>query len=208
MNRKKNPLTVSQIVQVAMQLVDQEGATALAVRRIAREIGVDPMAIYYHIPSKEALIKLVIEALVGELRPVDTATPLGWQGEVRALCRAYRQLALDHPKAFSLVLAFPHYVPADLQIAESSVALFQKAGLSAEQSLQAFVVLQAFVEGFVLDEITHPGFSRMPREAISGYEKEYPHLNELKDSGQGQDGTKDFEFGLDVFLAGMQSLTV
>ena len=56
-------LTRGRILVAALSLVDEEGIEALSMRRLAKELGVDPMAIYHHLPNKRALLS----ALVGQV---------------------------------------------------------------------------------------------------------------------------------------------
>src|SRR5208337_4377183 len=59
------PLERERIVQTALELVDRDGLDALSMRRLGAELGVDPMAIYYHIPNKQALLEAIVEAVMG-----------------------------------------------------------------------------------------------------------------------------------------------
>ena len=57
----EEPLTRERILSTALSMVDEEGIEALSMRRLARELGVDPMAIYHHLPNKRALLSGLIE---------------------------------------------------------------------------------------------------------------------------------------------------
>ena len=47
-------LTRERILDAALRLVDEQGMAALSMRRLAAELGVDPMALYHHLPGKAA----------------------------------------------------------------------------------------------------------------------------------------------------------
>ena len=68
--RKANTptLTREQIVTAAMELVDRDGLQALSMRKLAAELGVGTMSLYYHVPDKSALYDLILDA---GLREVD-----------------------------------------------------------------------------------------------------------------------------------------
>ncbi len=55
------------IVSMALALVDREGLKALSMRRLGTELGVDPMAVYYHIPNKQALLDAIVEAVMASI---------------------------------------------------------------------------------------------------------------------------------------------
>ena len=48
-------LNRERILSAALELVDANGVAALSMRRLATKLGVDPMALYRHIPDKAAL---------------------------------------------------------------------------------------------------------------------------------------------------------
>jgi AcrR family transcriptional regulator len=56
------PLTprARQIVQVARQLLEQEGGQALAMRRLADRLGIRAPSLYKHLPDKAALEAAII----------------------------------------------------------------------------------------------------------------------------------------------------
>jgi TetR/AcrR family tetracycline transcriptional repressor len=65
------------------------------MRRLAAELGVDPMAIYYHLPGKRAVLSGLIEDVFAELRVPSAGGT--WRDRVRGWARAYRDLARAHP---------------------------------------------------------------------------------------------------------------
>ena len=82
------PLTRDLIVRAATHLLDEAGADEFSMRRLAAALGVDPMAVYRHLPGRAAILHEVLEAAVAELPLPDPGSP--WQKRVRALCVAYR----------------------------------------------------------------------------------------------------------------------
>lgn len=67
--RKANTpvLTRAQIVAAAIALVDRDCLTAISMRRLAAELGVEPMSLYYHVPDRAALDDLIFDAVLGEV---------------------------------------------------------------------------------------------------------------------------------------------
>ena len=65
------PLTRERIVATALELVDREGPAALSMRRLGAELGVDPMAVYYHVPNKAALLDAIVEAVMAKIDLTD-----------------------------------------------------------------------------------------------------------------------------------------
>lgn len=63
----RESLTNERVLAAALQIVDRDGLDKLSMRRLGAELGVDPMAIYYYIPNKAALLDGLIEAIMQEL---------------------------------------------------------------------------------------------------------------------------------------------
>src|SRR5437879_1586092 len=63
---RHTPLSRRQVVEAAIAIADAEGAEAVGMRRVARELGVGNMSVYWHVASKEDLLALMIDAVEGE----------------------------------------------------------------------------------------------------------------------------------------------
>ena len=59
-----------------MQLADAPGLDALTIRKLAQELGVTPMALYWHFRSKDELLEGLAERVWSEIDiEVDTPRP-------------------------------------------------------------------------------------------------------------------------------------
>ncbi|MFZ0395902.1 MAG: TetR/AcrR family transcriptional regulator [Terracidiphilus sp.] len=101
--------TSERIYQCALAILEDEGPQAVSMRRIAREIGITPMAIYHHFPSREALLDKVVdtefERLAGFFRqPVKGSTAAA---RIVHIMDGYMDYALAHPRIFDYVFASP-----------------------------------------------------------------------------------------------------
>ena len=61
-------LSRERVLAAALELVDREGLSALSMRRVGAELGVEAMALYRYAPSKDALLDGLVEALYLELQ--------------------------------------------------------------------------------------------------------------------------------------------
>jgi AcrR family transcriptional regulator len=100
---KKNPgrptasnLNKNSILKQALKIIDKQGVENLSMRALAKNLKVDPMAVYHYIPSKEILIQEVVALVFSKL---DTNLPSSknWQGNVKVLLANYRDLVTQHP---------------------------------------------------------------------------------------------------------------
>ena len=56
----------SRVLHAEVGLVDAEGLQELSMRRLSRELGVEAMALYRYVPSREYLLDGVVETVVDE----------------------------------------------------------------------------------------------------------------------------------------------
>ena len=122
------------MLAAALEIIDRDGTDALSMRRLARALNRDPMILYRHAPNKAALLDGVAETVLAQLH-VDSADP-DWAGQLRAVARRYRALALAHPHAVPLIVTRPLATPlalrplGALRPLEDILALLTRAGFS------------------------------------------------------------------------------
>ena len=87
-------ITREVVLAAALEIIDRDGADGLSMR-FARALDRDPMILYRHAPKKAALLDGVAETVLAQLE-VDPANP-DWAGQLRAVARDFRALALAHP---------------------------------------------------------------------------------------------------------------
>ena len=61
------PLSRERVLAAAVALVDGHGLPALTMRRLAVDLGVEAMSLYYHLPGKEGLLDGLVETVVDEI---------------------------------------------------------------------------------------------------------------------------------------------
>ncbi len=64
---ERTKLSRAAVVDRALELADTDGLDALTIRRLATELGVTPMALYWHFRSKEELIAGLADRVWGEI---------------------------------------------------------------------------------------------------------------------------------------------
>src|SRR5450759_539880 len=85
----REPLSRERVLATAMRLADAEGLAAVTMRRVAAELGVEAMSLYFHLPGKASIIDGLAEAIIAEIgtaiRGQDTE-PHDWQRALRRRC--------------------------------------------------------------------------------------------------------------------------
>jgi AcrR family transcriptional regulator len=204
--RSATPLTRARIVATALALVDREGLQGLSMRRLGAELGVDPMAVYHHLPNKDALLDALVEAVMGEIdlsRDDPAESP-----EERVLCaaRAYREVMLAHANALPIVLARGPATPVALRPVELLVGVLRAAGLPPEQALAGMNAIAAAVRGEVGMAAHHAGRGTPARTAEARAADfpaaQFPFLHEAILCA-GEASERDFEFGIRALARGL-----
>src|SRR5712692_3241040 len=77
----RRPLTRERILQTGLWMIDQQGLEAFTMRKLAQELGVDPMSIYRHFENKEALLDGVVDVLWSEVKLPESR--VGWEALLR-----------------------------------------------------------------------------------------------------------------------------
>jgi len=104
--------TETEIKQVARRQMAAEGAAALSLRAIAREMGLSAPALYRYFDSRDTLVtELIVEAYTDLALAVETAVasqlPTAHAARFRAAASAYRQWAIHHPQDYTLIYGTP-----------------------------------------------------------------------------------------------------
>ncbi len=201
--RERRPLSRDAIVAAAVALADAEGIEAVSMPRLARTVGAAPMSLYRHVPHKEALLALMVDAAVGP--PPDLAAASAAEGMAR-WARANRAVFAAHPWTLSLVTGPVRMGPSECAWAEAFLALLDDAvGVRAREAMGLLNVVNAYVRG-----ASAPVGDRAPTAAAvraSGRAGELPHLLDLlppdersRAGGASDDGL--FEVGLAAVVDG------
>ena len=208
MTPRSKGLTREVVVAAALEIVDRDGLDALTMRALGRELGVDPMAVYHHLPNKAAILDGVVEAVLGEV-PLDAPAGLPWTDRLVAVARGYRDALRAHPNALPVVATRPDVTPAALRILETALGILLEAGLDPAAALKAVHAASCFVVGHALDESgLGVGEEISIAEAAAAQQQllesgEYPNLAAAALAGEEIRADDTFETGLAALLSGL-----
>ena len=87
--RRRDPISRDAIVTAAIGLLDREGLSALSMRRLAEELGTGAASLYWHVGSKDGLLDLVMDEIIGEGKVPDP-DPEHWQEQLKQVARDQR----------------------------------------------------------------------------------------------------------------------
>lgn len=139
------------LVAAALDMLAAEGEQNFSVRKLAAAVGVDGMTILHHFKSREGLLREVADAMVASL---DLERPKGpWRDVLAEVARRYRGLAIQYPKAFSIVARFQTSGPADFELGEIVYAALLEAGLDEREAAAYGMALFTIAIGFGVVEV-------------------------------------------------------
>jgi TetR/AcrR family tetracycline transcriptional repressor len=139
---------------VALTLLDHGGPDAASVRGIAARVGVAPNAIYTYFPDKAAVVKALVERLLGEVNNdvfADRQRP--WRERVEALALELRARLSAHPGAVSLLVSGRLDGRHALSLNERLLQLLSDAGLDRTNAARASYLLIVYVVGSIALEV-------------------------------------------------------
>jgi AcrR family transcriptional regulator len=213
----------SDIVDAAVAIADVEGTEAVSMRRIAKELQVGAMSLYWHVESKVALHQLMLDSVQAE---IETAAPSGdWRADLTVYARNIRAAMHRHPWAIDYIGAGPPSGPNDARNADQLLAAVDGLGIDVTTAMWILMTFSTYVIGAALREIQEIRWQRAAEDTVSGMAEDevaemfadfnrrvhsagrYPHLMKVLDAGIDPDAeeTRDerFEFGLSCVLDGI-----
>ena len=203
-----------QVLESALAVVDREGLEALNMRRLGTELGVDPMALYHYVESKDRLLDGIAELLWEEVaRPPDGDDPIA---VLRRLARSLRDLFRKHPAAAPLVLRCANLPRSELELFRDYLAALSVGGLADPAGVLRPVISYAlgtgYTESAMLGLQCGPGERTAPtqRELLLSLGQALPPGTppELASAAVSLiadcDPDRCFEDGLELMLAGLR----
>lgn len=214
--RRRPALGLDAIVERTLRIVDAEGVGAVSMRRVAAEFDTGPASLYAYVPSKEALLQLVLDRILAEI-----PEPAGdtWQDLLRAMAHDTRAVLQRHNDA--AVLTFAHIPTGEqsLQVIETLLAAMISGGVPPQVATWSLDILSLYIcadvyEGWQLKQRFDDGSGRDPEEVgMEHYAalaeefaaipaERYPYL--VANVGVMMTGGSDerFAFGVDMLIAG------
>jgi DNA-binding transcriptional regulator YhcF (GntR family) len=144
-------LSRASIVATAISMADQEGLGAMSFRGVAARLHAPVTSLYRHVDGKEALLRAMTDAVLGESSLPSTA-PAGWRPQLEAACRAYWATLRRHPwLARAMNINRPRPLKNAVSYADWVLRALDGHGLDAAARMDLHVVLHAFIQGMAVN---------------------------------------------------------
>lgn len=204
-------MTRARAIQVAVALADVDGIESLSMRKLARELGVEAMSLYYHVTGKDDILDGMIENVIGEM--MLPAAEAEWRPALRERAESVRSVLGRHPWAISMV--DERTTQATMRHLDAVIGCLRHAGFSIALAAHAMSLLDSYVHGFALQEASLPldetgdiGATTEDILARQGMMATFPHLAEMGLTlilRPGYAYGNEFTFGIEVILDGLEA---
>ncbi|GAB2838357.1 TetR/AcrR family transcriptional regulator [Actinocorallia aurea] len=146
----RSGLSVPKIVAAALELADTEGLDAVSMRRVAEQLGVGAMSLYRHVPGKDDLTALMVDAVHAEAYGDDVEAASrrdGWREALRHVAARNWDLYLRHPWLLDVHAPRPNLGPHTARKYEAELRALDGIGLSDVEMDTALTLVLTHVAG-------------------------------------------------------------
>jgi len=176
-------LSRGEIAAAAVTLADAEGIEAVSMRAVAVSVGVGAASLYRYVTSKDELIELMVDAVMGD--DLQFTTGGVWRDDLRSFAQGLRAMILRHPWMAVPSAGLRNFGPNTAQCYEQVLGAIDGLGLEIDDMLVMVETLDAFVHGRAFEELSE-------QEAVrrSGLDQEQwmrtqlPYIESLIESGR------------------------
>jgi AcrR family transcriptional regulator len=190
----------TRVAEAALALLDAEGRDAVSMRRVARALGVTPMALYNHVRGKQGLADAIAELVAAEAAPPADGP---WDERVRETALRLRAACRAHPAAVPLLQTTRSMAPPLLAPMEAVLDALAGAGFDRAEALAGWAAVVGLVLGHVTYELGGHGDPGAPLPAPVDAET-FPRIAAAM-ALPGRDPDAAFAFALDALVAGLRS---
>ncbi|MER7677300.1 TetR/AcrR family transcriptional regulator [Streptomyces sp. NPDC096934] len=213
------------ITEVTVRLLDAEGMAGFSMRRLAAELNVTAMSVYWYVDTKDDLLELALDAVFGELALPEAESGEDWRDQLRSVAIGYRALLVRHPWVSPLIGTFlnigPHYLAFSLCVRKvvRSTGLPPHGQMGALSAVFQFVYGFGTIEGHFVQRCASAGMSqeeyfRQAMSTISAQPQFSVDLESAADLIEARGGDtvdemreRDFTFALETLIAGIETMT-
>ncbi|SMD24928.1 TetR/AcrR family transcriptional regulator [Kibdelosporangium aridum] len=146
---RRPKFTRDQIASTALAIADTEGFAAVSMRRIASELGAGTMTLYYYVRTKDELVALMDDAIMGEVLIPADEFPAHWYDALAAVAERTWDVLMRHPWALQSLQNAPAG-PNAMRHFEQSLAALADTGLDPAAKFALIATVDDYVHGNVL----------------------------------------------------------
>jgi AcrR family transcriptional regulator len=215
------PLSKDRVLRAAVELADADGIEAVTMRKLAAELGVEAMSLYYHVANKEQLLDGMVDVVISEIEDEcgGFAVPgdVDWKVALRKRIMTARAVMLLHRWAPEVLETRTNMSARMVRYFDTVLGIMIEGGFSYDLGHHAMHALGSRVLGFN-QELFKPDSDRHEEESnemLAAMAEQLPYIvtmmqeivHEDPESTLGYcDDQTEFEFGIDLMLDGLERL--
>ncbi|MEU6478161.1 TetR/AcrR family transcriptional regulator C-terminal domain-containing protein [Streptomyces sp. NPDC047017] len=155
----RDTLTADRIIRAAIELLDEEGLDGLNMRSLAKRLGSAATAVYWHIKTKDDLVRLAGDVLWTEIDQPDPDTT-DWRTAATAQATGMHAMLTRHPWLGQAFGSHFLYGPGQSRHNDLSLAIYEKAGFGAADADRAAATVFVFALGSALGPASQISLTR------------------------------------------------
>jgi AcrR family transcriptional regulator len=134
-------------VDASLELIRRDGADRFSMRKLAKVLGVTPMAVYYYVSSKDVLFERVADAVLAQI-PRPEPSGRDWRAELKATALHGFRLLSQYPGLSGEIVKNPPTQQTE-QLSLYSISVMVAAGVDAAAAARATTICQSFMFGMI-----------------------------------------------------------
>jgi AcrR family transcriptional regulator len=196
-------LSTQAIVDTAIAIADVDGLDAVSIRRVAAILEVRPMSLYTHIVSKEELLALMANELIGTIL-VEEPLPEDWRQALSLTSRKTFWMFASHPWLVALLAQHPRHGPNAAEQAKQLACAVASLKLPPDDMWTMLSIVNDFILGHAM-RVATTGNTRQLVEGLSEQDRaDLPEVEALARTEQARLAGEVFERGLQTVLDGVE----
>jgi AcrR family transcriptional regulator len=191
-------LSTQAIVDTAIAIADVDGLDAVSIRRVAAILDVRPMSLYTHIVSKDELLSLMANELIGTLI-VEPPLPDDWREALTLTSRKTFRMFASHPWLVALLAHRPRHGPNAVEQAKQLARAVESLRLPPDDMWTMLSIVNDFILGHAMRVATSGNTKGLVENLTEQDRADLPAVEALA-------GTEDTRMTGDVFELGLQTV--
>ncbi|MFE7410705.1 TetR/AcrR family transcriptional regulator [Streptomyces laurentii] len=211
------------IVGTSIRMLDEEGLAKLSMRRLATELNVTAMSLYWYVDTKDDIIEYALDTCYGEVDLAAVVAADGWRERIRLLATEYRRMLVRHPWMSAVAGQYLNVGPYAIAVGSEMQRAVRDTGLPLSRTPSAMSAVFQFVYGYGTLE---GQFGRVAQQAgmsqddfytdsVAAFREDEQFAEALEDMNEVLDERlshgsvdeiwdRDFDYALDVLIAGIE----
>lgn len=200
---QRSGLSTQAIVDTAIAIADVDGLDAVSIRRVAAVLNVRPMSLYTHIVSKEELLAMMANELIGTAI-VETPLPDGWREALSLIAHRTFRMFASHPWLLALLARRPRHGPNAARQAKQLARAVESLGLPPEDMWTLLSIVNDYVLGHAMRVATTGSTSDLVASLAAEDRASLPEVEALVKTEDTRLAGEVFELGLQAVLDGVE----